>query len=122
MEEVTQPKIKKGRWHFWFLIVFSLLLIAVFVFYLPLRFQSSTQEHEEEPSIMEEDDHLNVIDVLFPVVLADEGHSEEESHETVESDQLKPLVSPVWWLLLIVSLVIMTLLSLGIYKFIHVKK
>lgn len=131
-EEAVQPKIKKGRWHFWFLIVFSLLLIVVFVLYLPLRFQSSMQEHGENSPLMEEDHpheddieenhHLNLIDVLFQVARADEGHGEEELHETVKSDQLKPLVSPVWWLLLIVSLILMTLLSLGIYKFIHVKK
>ena len=149
-EETVQPKKNKGRWHFWFLIVFSILLIVVFVFYLPLRFQSSMQGHEENPALMEEDDHthegdieenhhLNLIDFLFPVALADEGHGEEEPHETViadhphgegvpedhahqDVDQLKPLVSPVWWLLLIVSLVTTTILSLGIYKFIHVKK
>jgi len=130
MKEITQPKKNKGRWHFWFLIVFSMLLIVVFVFYLPLRFESSMQRHEENPSLMEEADHpheddveenhhLNLIDVLFPVALADEGHDEKEAHG---SEQLKPLVSPVWWLLLIVSLVTTTILSLGIYKFIHVKK
>ena len=61
-EETAQPKRNRGRWHFWFLIVFSILLIVVFVFYLPLRFQSSVQEHEENSSLMEEGDHLNVKD------------------------------------------------------------
>jgi len=50
------------------------------------------------------------------------GHEEEEVDHGHESDQLKPLVSVVWWVLLIVSLIVTALLSLGIYKFIHVKK
>lgn len=82
------------------------------------------EDHPHEGDV-EEDHHMNLIDVLFSVALADEGHSEEEAHEeeaAYESDQLKPLVSPVWWLLLIVSLITMALLSLGIYKFIHVKE
>ena len=47
MEEIAQPKINRGRWHFWFLIVFSLLLVVVFVFYLPLRFQHSGAQHDD---------------------------------------------------------------------------
>ena len=73
MEEMVQPKVNRARWHFWFLIVVSILLIVVFVFYLPLRFQSNTQEHEENSSLIEENEHLNVIDFLFPVARADEG-------------------------------------------------
>jgi hypothetical protein len=38
------------------------------------------------------------------------------------SEQLKPLVSPAWWLLLVIALIIMIPLSIGVYKFIHVKK
>jgi len=47
MEEKPQPKLNRGRWHFWFLIVFSLLLIVVFVFYLPLRFELSSVDRGE---------------------------------------------------------------------------
>jgi len=51
MPELIDQKIITDRlrqWHFWFLVVFSLLLVVTFVFYLPLRFlhQSTTDDHE----------------------------------------------------------------------------
>ena len=48
------------------------------------------------------------------------GIVEKADHH--ESTQLKPLVSPAWWFLLIVSLGLIVLLSSAVHKFITVKK
>jgi len=82
----------------------------------------------------------NSMNLIVEEIFADEGHDEEDDHvdepstpedhhdeEVVddhahETEQIKPLVSLVWWLLLAVSSILITLLSFGIYKFIHVKK
>lgn len=52
----------------------------------------------------------------------DEAHEEEVVDHPRGTDQIKPLVSPAWWILLVASLLLMSLLSLVVYKFIHVKK
>ncbi|OHA64609.1 MAG: hypothetical protein A3D64_00850 [Candidatus Wildermuthbacteria bacterium RIFCSPHIGHO2_02_FULL_49_9] len=137
-ERAKQLKTNKGRLHFWFLVVFSVLLIIVFVFYLPFRFQAGMQQHEEEPSFMEEDQpheddvgegpRVNWIDAVLPRALADEGHDEAEPHGILEdhapgsTGQLQPLVSPAWWLLLTVSVLLIALLSFVVHRFITVKK
>ena len=137
-------------WHFWFLVVFSLLLIVTFIFYLPLRFQFTAQGNEEESSMImeeqseehphpeeiEEDHHLNLRNLFVGEVFAngDDVHEEEvdghphapstpEEHaHGEESQQMKPLVSPEWWLLLVVSLIAIAILSFIVHKFITVKK
>lgn len=38
MNEQKTPQEYSSSWHFWFLVSFSLLLIVVFVYWLPLRF------------------------------------------------------------------------------------
>jgi len=68
---------------------------------------------------MQMEGRSNLMNLIIGEVFADEGHGGEEPHGL---EQIKPLVSSIWWLLLIISLILITLLSLGIYKFIHVKK
>lgn len=51
-EEEKQLEKKLMPWRFWFLVVFSLLLIVTFVYYLPLRFRHSVMEHGAEESGM----------------------------------------------------------------------
>ena len=109
---------KKGkRWQFWFLVALSLLFIVTFVFYLPLRFQFNAQPHEEGMQMASEEQAPEQVPEQIPEAV--HGHEEgvEEDHHATE--QLKPLVSPEWWLLLAGSLVLMTILSFVIYKFIH---
>jgi len=89
-------------WHFWFLVVFSLLLIVTFIFYLPLRFQFTAQGNEEEspmimeeqsedhphPEEIEEDHHLNLRNLFVGKVLA----NGEDIHED-KALNLNPLTT-----------------------------
>jgi len=141
-----EGKKKSARWRFWFLITLSILLVVVFVFYLPLRFQNSATQHDDtmqgQMDHGETDERPEMAGQMLSATddhedepgIPENHHEEEEEAEghhdepgtpadhAHESEQLKPLVSPVWWLLLVVSLIITALLSLGIYKFINVKK
>ena len=124
----TVENKKSTPWRFWFLVTFSVLLVVIFVFYLPLRFEHSvgTRDddamHEQELSVT--DEHADAPETL------EDNHEEAEDHHNEEvvddhahaTEQIKPLVSSIWWLLLGVSSVLIALLSFGIYKFIHVKK
>jgi len=42
-EQKIQEK-KLLRWQFWFLVTLSLLLVLLFVYYLPARFQQTTEQ------------------------------------------------------------------------------
>ena len=62
MEEQQYPKQaldKFRQWHFWWLVVFSLLLVVTFVWYLPIRFlQQADMPHEMIPGTMSQDENV----------------------------------------------------------------
>ncbi|MCH7605029.1 hypothetical protein IID24_03530 [Patescibacteria group bacterium] len=146
----TEAAEQGGKsWQFWFLVTFSVLLIITFVWYLPLRFQFMAREQAEEPVMVEkeiedhphpeeieEDHHFNLRNLLVDEVFAngDDVHEDEvddhphapgtpEEHAHGEgSQQMKPLVSPEWWFLLVVSLIAIAILSFLVHKFITVKE
>ncbi len=73
---------KFRQWHFWWLIVFSFLLIITFVYYLPTRFlqQSGVMRGHEEDKRMQE--HM------------EQGMTEEEMNKHMEEesgDQMMPV-------------------------------
>ena len=51
-EQKIQEK-KLLRWQFWFLVILSLLLVLLFVYYLPARFQHQSIEHDNEIMVEE---------------------------------------------------------------------
>src|SRR3989338_11103676 len=57
--EFTKPALDKFRqWHFWWLVVFSFLLIVTFVYYLPTRFlQQMGVPHDEAMPFDESQPH-----------------------------------------------------------------
>lgn len=49
-QQFTKPALDKFRqWHFWWLVIFSLLLIVSFVYYLPTSFLEHAHEAESMP-------------------------------------------------------------------------
>lgn len=52
-EQKIQEK-KLLRWNFWFLVTLSLLLVLLFVYYLPARFQHQSTEHDNEMMMEDE--------------------------------------------------------------------
>jgi len=111
----------------WLLILLSALLIGIFVFYLPARFQS-TQIMEEDhlnSQEIEESNHLNIRNFFFPIALAD-GDVTDEDHDdhddtAGQKKQLIPLVSQKWWIYLAVSVGAMSILSFGMHRYIKGK-
>ena len=93
------------RLKFWLFIVISLLLIITFIFYLPLQFKTSSEENE----------HIETSSIhLINVAYADAGHADEPlAHGEGGAPPRVALAS--------VSLVLMALLSWGVYKYITVK-
>jgi len=115
----------------WFLVLLSVLLIGIFVFYLPGRFQSAQAMEEDHSNSqeIEESSRFSIQSFFIQEVFADEvadGDVADEDHEdhddtAGQKKPLVPLVSPKWWLYLAVSVGAMSLLSFGIYKFITMK-
>jgi FtsP/CotA-like multicopper oxidase with cupredoxin domain len=80
-------------------------------------------------AVMEAMDHDDEGDDHAHTVGTPEDHAHEEEAEAHDHDahehetgQIQPLVSSAWWILVISSLFLMSLLSIVVYKFIHVKK
>jgi len=110
----------------WFLILLSALLVGIFIFYLPARFQSTQAMETDHSNSQEiEESSLNIRSFFFQEVFADGDvtDADHDDHEdtTEQKKPLVPLVSPKWWLYLAVSVGTMSLLSFGIYKYITVK-
>jgi len=111
----------------WFLILLSALLVGIFVFFLPARFESAQavdEDHRNSQEI-EESSHLNIQNFFFPVALAD-GNATDADHEDHDGDaqqkeQLTPLVSQRWWVYLAVSVGAMSALSFGMHRYIKGK-
>lgn len=79
-EQFPKPALDKFRqWHFWWLVIFSFLLIITFVYYLPTRFlQQMGMPHEKDEHMQE---HM------------EQGMSEEEMKKHMKEghdDQMMP--------------------------------
>lgn len=112
----------------WLLILLSALLVGIFVFYLPARFQSAQAVGEDHPHIeeVEEGHHFNFLNLFIGEAFAngdvpDDGHDDHDGDSTEQRKQLIPFVSPKWWLYLIVSVGAMSILSFGMHRYIKGK-
>lgn len=78
-EESNKTESQKQNSQFWFLLTFSLLLIVIFVLYLPLRFRSevSKDDHHHHPEVttnqMMSDDHGMIAGHAHAEVYHEEG-------------------------------------------------
>jgi cell division septal protein FtsQ len=106
MEEKTMEnkKTNNRRCQFWFLVVLSLLLIIVFIYYLPLRFEQRILEVDTEHSAS----------FLVPIALA---NGDDDHHEVEKTG----VFGPNGLLYTSTSLVLIGFLSWGVYKFLKVK-
>lgn len=111
----------------WLLVLLSVLLVGIFVFYLPARFQSAqaAQEGHSNSQKIEESNRLNITSFFFQETFAygdgpDDSRNDNGNKE--QRKQLIPLVSQKWWMYLAASVGAMSILSFGVYKFIKVKR
>ena len=84
-EQYPKQALDKFRqWHFWWLVVFSVLLIVTFVYYLPARFlnQLSVNHHMMEDMHDEEiDEHADEhMDEFSEEEMMKDNHGDSENH------------------------------------------
>lgn len=85
MENGVKNDMGGRKWHFWFLVSFSLFLVVTFVYYLPLRFRYAAEkdEHGEMREMMHDEGMEQMMreGEMEPMMHQEDEHREAAYHE-----------------------------------------